>query len=128
VKRIASFLAVGGGGFLVDITTLWFALEILHLAPIPARLVAFAAALLFTYALNRAITFADRETGGAKKLGLYTLASLLSGAANIGVYVALLEVLPVTPLAPYIAMPIGVAVGLISNFSLYNFAVFRAAR
>lgn len=128
MKRIVSFLAVGGGGFLVDITTLWFALEILHLEPIPARLLAFAAALLFTYTLNRAITFADRETAGAKKMGLYTLASVLSGAVNVGVYVALLEVLPATPLAPYIALPIGVGAGLISNYSLYNFAVFRAAR
>jgi hypothetical protein len=31
-------------------------------------------------------------------------------------------------MAPYIAMPIGVGVGLIANFTLYNFAVFRAAR
>jgi putative flippase GtrA len=128
VRRIASFLAVGSGGFLVDLTCLWIGLEILGLAPVPARLAAFCVALLFTYSLNRSITFADRETAGAKRLGLYALASVLSGAANIAVYAALLQVLPETRMAPYIAMPIGVGVGLIANFTLYNFAVFRAAR
>lgn len=128
MRRIASFLAVGACGFAVDFVSLWAALGQLQWTPIPARLLAFATALLFTYALNRFITFSDRDASGRRKFGLYALASAVAGSANIGVYAAMLQVLPPGSLAPYIAMPVGTAVGLIANFLLYNFVVFCAAR
>lgn len=128
ISRFTTFLAVGGAGFLVDVTGLWIGIEIVRLPPVPARLAAFAATIAFTYFLNRATTFADRPHRGIGQAVLYAIVSVTAGIANIATFVALLYALPPWRFAPYVAMPAGVAVGLVINFTLYSFAVFRPHR
>ncbi|RAI01603.1 hypothetical protein DLJ53_09270 [Acuticoccus sediminis] len=128
VLRFLKFAVVGGAAFVVDAALFAGGVEIAGLAPVPARLLAFSVALSFSFALNRAVTFADRPRRGARQFALYAAASVLAGAANLSTFAAVLWVLPPAALAPYIAMPIGVAVGLAINFALYNLAVFAPAQ
>jgi len=124
-SRVIYFLGVGTAGFVFDMTCLWFWIEICRLGPVPARLLAFAASICLTYVLNRSITFADRPSRGFEQAILYAIVSIAAGVANVATYIAMLHLLPPFRSAPYIALPVGVAVGMIINFTLYNFAVFR---
>ena len=126
MNRLFKFLAAGGAGFAVDFTTFWAMLKFAHLPPLPARLIAFAIAVVFTYVFNRAFTFADRPRRGRVEWATYFAASAVAAVVNIGVFTVALKFLGAWPLAPYAAMPIGVAAGLVVNFVCYNFIVFRA--
>jgi putative flippase GtrA len=126
VARLLKFLSVGAAGFVVDFTTMCAMITFAHLAAIPARLIAFAVSIVFTYIFNRAFTFADRPRRGGEWMR-YTLVSAVAAAVNLGAFATALQALGTHAFAPYIAMPIGVAVGLLVNFFCYNFLVFRAA-
>jgi len=128
MTRIAKFLLVGAAGFVCDLSFLWFFIRGLGFSPIPARLFSFVCAVAFTYALNRRTTFADRPYRGPNQIIKYFLASGLAGLANILVYIAVLSALGQGQFTPFIAMPVGVAVGLVINFTLYNFEIFRPER
>jgi len=125
IRRFAKFLVVGGGGFIIDFATMWALLNFGALAAMPARLIGFAAALAFTYALNRRFTFADRSSRGAATAAAYVAVSVVAAIINLGCFALALQLLQPWPLAPYLAMPIGVAAGLVVNFAAYNFLVFR---
>lgn len=125
-QRFSRFLGVGAIGFVVDFGIFAFAIEVLSLAPIPARLIAFISAATLTWALNRRFTFADRaSTGRTSELGRYALSSAAAGAANLAVYSAILFVFGATWPIPYLALATGVGAGLLINFGLYNKLVFR---
>jgi putative flippase GtrA len=128
MARISKFLFVGVAGFLCDFSFLWFFIRCLGLDPISGRLSSFACAVAFTYALNRRTTFADRPYRGPRQIVKYFLASAIAGLANLFVYIELLSTLGERPLAPFVAMPVGVAVGLVINFTLYNFEIFKPER
>jgi len=127
VARLARFVLVGGAGFVVDFATMWGLLTLAHLPPIPARVGAFAITVAFTYVLNRAFTFADRPRRGREEWIAYGLVSIAAAVVNLGGFALALHALGPRPFAPYVAMPIGVAAGLVVNFVCYNFLVFRAA-
>ena len=125
-QRFSRFLGVGAIGFVVDFGVFAFAIEVLSLAPIPARLIAFISAATLTWALNRRYTFADRASAGrTSELGRYALSSAVAGAANLAVYSVILFIFGAAWPIPYLALAIGVGAGLLINFGLYNKIVFR---
>ena len=125
-RRIGLFLLVGLVGFVVDAGLLTFGIHVMSLGPKLSRLFSFLAAVLVTWALNRSYTFADKATGRrGSELVRYAATSCISASLNLGVYWLVLEILPETAAAPYMALVLGVAAGLVSNFTLYRFVVFR---
>ncbi|CAH1653783.1 GtrA family protein [Chelatococcus asaccharovorans] len=128
--KVAAFLVAGGIGFLVDAGLLWVGLNTLELSALAARAISFTAAMLTTWVLNRSLAFAsqrDRARGHGSELALYGLATLFSGAINIGLYLVVIEALGRGGIYPFIALAAGVGAGLVSNFLLYNFVVFRGS-
>jgi putative flippase GtrA len=125
-RRIGSFLVVGGIGFAVDAGLLAAGISLLSLGPRVSRVISFLAAVLVTWMLNRSFTFADRasERRGGELLR-YVLTSGVSACLNLGVYFLALMVWPDAGLAPYVALVLGVATGLVCNFTLYRLVVFR---
>jgi putative flippase GtrA len=125
-RRIVSFLVVGGVGFAVDAGLLAVGISLLSLGPRVSRVISFLAAVLVTWLLNRSFTFADRaseRSGG--ELVRYVLTSSVSACLNLGVYFLALMAWPDAELAPYVALVLGVATGLVCNFTLYRLVVFR---
>lgn len=116
MQRLLKFLVVGTGGFVVDFSTMWALLTFPHLRPIAARVVAFAVAIVFTYVFNRAFTFADRPRRGRAEWLSYALVSAAAAVVNLGVFVVALRTVGGNAYSPYIAMPIGVAAGMVVNF------------
>jgi len=125
MQRLIRFLVVGGAGFVVDFTTMWAMLNFAHLSPLPARLVAFGLTVAFTYVFNRTFTFADRPRRGRDEWATYIGVSIAAAVVNIGVFLLALKFMGAWTLAPYTALPIGVAAGLVVNFVGYNLLVFR---
>ena len=126
MRRLCRFLSVGAAGFVVDFTTMWVMLTLARLPPMPARVIAFVVTIIFTYVFNRAFTFADRPQRGKGEWASYALVSAAAAILNLGVFAFALKSLGQHPFGPYLAMPIGVAAGLVVNFLCYNFLVFRA--
>lgn len=123
--RILSFALVGVVGFVVDAAVL--ALLIFWLGPYGGRAVSFAAAVLTTWALNRATTFRDRAGGLplAVELGRYALAMCLGGAVNYGIYAALVGAFGAGGVVPYAALGAGSLAGMAVNLAAAHYAVFR---
>ena len=125
-RRVRSFAAVGLIGFVVDAGLLAVGTTLLSMGPRVSRVISFPAAVLVTWILNRSFTFADRVS--PRKTGeflRYGMTSVVSAGLNLGVYFLALALLPDYAVAPYIALVFSAASGLISNFILYRFVVFR---
>lgn len=120
------FALVGGAGFFVDYAVLIAATDLL--GPYFGRLVSFACAMTFTYALNRRFSFAAQ----AKAIGWvsgwfrFAVANSLGALLNLGVYSALVWTRGDDPLWQMAAVAAGSIAGLGANYLLSSRWVFRS--
>lgn len=125
MKRVLLFAVAGAAGFLVDAGILALLLWATPLGPLVARLFAIAAAMLFTFWLNRSFTFgrSDRSLAaeGARYGGIGISAALL----NYAVYSALILAFPT--LWPVFAVAIASLVAMVWSFLGYSRFVFGAS-
>ncbi len=125
IGRFLRFGLVGVAGFVVDAGLTQGLVDLAHVPPLIARIPAFAAAVLTTWALNRRFTFADRGSGPAARQFLAFLGSaLIAGAVNYAVFAA---VTVLTPLGqwPAAGVALGSVAGWIVNFTIADRLVFR---
>ena len=128
-SRFVRFAAVGAAGFFVNEAALALAHELLGAGPRLGWFIAFAPAVTFTWWGNRKLTFADKASEGP--LGMlaewarFVATNSLGAAANFIVYALLIGNAPYPLNIPYIALVVGVLVGLIFNFTLSKRLVFR---
>ncbi|WP_237152722.1 GtrA family protein [Oryzibacter oryziterrae] len=124
--RIIRFATVGGTGFVVD-AGITEALVYLGLSPYLARVLAVAAAIAVTYALNRRFTFktgaSDARRG--RERAAYLAVSLASIALNYAVYAAAIYLIP--GLQPVIGVAFGSGVAMFTNYFGYSRLVFAPA-
>ncbi|MGA2045545.1 MAG: GtrA family protein [Roseiarcus sp.] len=125
-RQIASFLAIGGFGFCVDATLTIVLAHGLGVAPLLARLPAFAAATLVNFALNRAFTFRSADADWRGALARYVLVCLGGLAVNYSVYAACVEIAAALdrPLSSTV-LTLCIACGSLAA-ALVTFAGFRA--
>ena len=123
--RIASFLAVGASGFVVDVAC-YVSLQALGVEHRLARFLSFWPALTWNWRLNRMLTFAERpRRPPARQWVQFALTSLLGLGVNVGGY-ALLTTF-VEPFAQHRlpALIVGVALGSVVNYLFANGYVYR---
>lgn len=125
------FGMVGAGGFVVDETVLFLVHYAAGLDPYSARALSIFCAMTFTWWGNRTFTFADRAaTGGLGSVAVewikFVLANAVGAVVNYAVYSLLVGFAPQPLNNPLLATALGVAVGLIFNFTLSSRFVFRA--
>lgn len=123
--RFLRFGLVGVAGFIVDAGLTQGLVDLAHLPPLAARLPAFVAAVLTTWALNRRFTFADRKAAPAGRQFLAFVASaLIAGVVNYAVFAA---VTLWTPLGawPAVGVAFGSVAGWLVNFTIADRLVFR---
>ncbi|MFC7395694.1 GtrA family protein [Chelatococcus sp. GCM10030263] len=126
LAKLIGFVVAGGTGFIVDAGVLFLGINTFGLGALAARGISFTAAVITTWLINRSITFAQqRGRRGRDEIFLYILATLASGALNLGVYALVLHLVGDAGWRPFAALVLGVGAGLVSNFLLYNFVVFR---
>jgi putative flippase GtrA len=93
------------------------------------RVISFLAAATFTWWGNRYFTFSDRRArgfaGALREWGRFILANAVGGLVNVGLYATLVKFAPPPLDNPFLALPFGVAAGLVFNFFFSRQLVFR---
>lgn len=115
------FLVAGAAGFAVD-SGLLLALSLgAGWAPLTARLVSFALALVATWLINRLWTFRTAaQDKSARRIGAeflgYSAVQVTGGAANFAVYASIVALTGVSPVQLLVALAAGSATGLLINY------------
>ena len=125
MRRTAAFAVAGAAGFLVDAGTLAFLLWATPLGPFVARVFAIAAAMAFTFWLNRTFTFGRSERSLAAEGARYGGVGISAALLNYAVYSALVLVFPA--LWPVLAVAIASLAAMIWSFLGYSRFVFGAS-
>ena len=129
-SRFLRFAVVGGAGFVVNEAALWFALNVLSLGKYGAGVFSFLCAVTFTWWGNRLLTFRDEAAVGAgamlREWAKFVAANSFGFAVNYGVYAGLIALAPGPLNNPYVALACGTAAGLVLNFALSQWLVFRS--
>lgn len=126
--QIGRFGLVGGVGFIVDGGLLW-GLSMMGWSPYIARLVSFPAAVVTTWALHRAFTFATAEKAAPRRqLGRYFGVQIVGALVNFAVFFAVLQMVGETPQTALAALAVGAVCGLIVNYAGSRCLVFSRRR
>jgi putative flippase GtrA len=124
-RRFATFALVGAGALAVDAGLLSLLMGA-GLERVPARALSLFAGMNFTFALNRAFTFADfRGQSLPRQYVLYVLANLTGAAVNYAVFLALTAKGAWLASAPLLAVGVGAIAGLGFNFTASRLTAFR---
>jgi putative flippase GtrA len=130
--EVATFLAVGGTGYVVDVT----AFNVLRthsvlstIDPSYARIVAVALAMVVTYFGNRRFTWRGRSSGDRRReVGLFVIFNLIGLGLSVATLVISHDLLGLTSrLADNIsANVVGLALGTLFRYWSYKTFVFTA--
>jgi putative flippase GtrA len=129
-QQFIKFSFVGGVGFLVDAGTFYLLIHFTPLGLVTARIFSsLAFAMSATYTLNRYLTFRDRRSSTILAEYLrFASANIVGNLLNIGTHSVLVETLPLFHAYPILGIIAGTAVGLVFNFTLSKYFVFRAVK
>jgi putative flippase GtrA len=122
--ELARFTAVGALGFVVDSSVLYAGLWA-GLGLYAGRVLSYIAAASFTWFLNRRFTFRSLEPVSVGEWLRFLAVNAVGGIANLGVYAALVARLATCAAHPVLAVAAGSLAGLLINFGLSRYAVFR---
>lgn len=122
MKRLFTFAVAGGAGFLVDASVLALFLWATPLGPLVARIFAIAAAMLFTFWLNRTFTFGRSHRGVAAEGARYGGVGISAALLNYAVYSALVLAFPA--LWPVLAVAVASLVAMVWSLLGYSRFVF----
>ena len=125
MKRVVLFAVAGGAGFLVDAGVLALLLWATPLGLFVARILAIAAAMLFTFWLNRTFTFGRSERSLASEGARYGGVGISAALLNYAVYSAILLAFPAFP--PVLAVAVASLVAMAWSFLGYSRFVFGAS-
>jgi putative flippase GtrA len=121
------FVMVGAAGFLVDAGALIFATAVLGLGLYSGRVFSYLCAATFTWICNRRFTFATTADPAVLQWLRFLGANAIGGAVNYGVYAAVVTFSAVGARYPVLGVAAGSAAGLILNFAVSKYWVFRRA-
>jgi putative flippase GtrA len=125
-KQFARFAAVGAAGFVVDAALLQAAIWWLGTGPYVGRVLSFLGAATFTWAANRAYTFAGASDSIPLVQWLRFLIANSAGAAiNFASYSAIVAWAGAGGAWPVIGVAVGSISGLGVNFAASRLWVFR---
>jgi putative flippase GtrA len=124
----ARFMLIGFIGFMVDATVLHLLVSGAGARPIVGRIGSFFCSSFVTWRLNRRYTFAGRSTGNGSfgEWLSYLWTSAMGAVINYAVFVVLVLTVPAVAAAPTLGVAAGSIAGMIVNFTLYKFVVFRS--
>ena len=127
-QRFVRFAAVGGAGFFVNEARFCSPMNCSQAGDKLGWFVAFIPAVTFTWWGNRNLTFAEHASEGhahVAEWARFVAANGLGAVANFAVYAVLTAYAPWPFRIAYIALAIGILVGLVFNFTLSKRLVFR---
>lgn len=92
-----------------------------------ARALSFSAAVIATWLLNRMFVF-DADAGGSMvaEYGRYFVTQVAGALSNLGVFVALIELMPRLGAIPIVPLAAGAVLGAVVNYAGAALWVFNA--
>lgn len=123
MKRLVWFLIAGSGGFLVDAGLTHALIDVAELSPFLARIPAIAAAMAFTWRVNRSRTFDPSPHSLAVEGFRYWAVGITSAILNYAIYSALIYNAPF--LQPIVAIIFASLAATAYSFFGYSRFVFR---
>lgn len=94
-----------------------------------ARALSFTAAVIATWLLNRMFVFdADANGSIVAEYGRYFVTQVAGALSNLGVFVALIELMPRLGATPIVPLAVGAALGALVNYAGATLWVFNARR
>lgn len=134
MKRLSggllAFGLVGAIGFAVDGGILTLLSQRFAVNIYLSRLFSFAIATITTWLLNRTFVFKAQELDAQKKrqeYGKYLLVQIGGALLNLGIFSALIKVLPSLQTIPVVPLAVGAVFGMLFNYSGSRFWVFKKA-
>ncbi len=126
IIRFIKFGIVGGSGVFVNMFLLWTGKEVLHLPLAVASLIAIVISIFTNFVLNNFWTWKDDSTTNKysffHRMWRYYITASLSAAIN---YITLIVLSEYVGIYYLIANLIGIGLGMIFNFALGEFWVFK---
>lgn len=125
-QEFVRFALIGAAGFLVDAGALTLATRGLGLDLYSGRVLSYLCAATFTWICNRRFTFAGADRSPAFVQWLRFLgANAIGGLVNYGVYALIVTFTAVGAAWPVIGVAAGSVAGLVFNFAVNKYWVFR---
>jgi putative flippase GtrA len=126
--KMIKFAMVGAGGFVVDCAVFALLHYVIGLPLMSARIGSFIVAATTTWFGNRVLTFELKGQGSwSEKLiqwQKFMLSASISAIPNLLCFKLMTELLPAFTGAVFIAMAVGILVGMVSNYLLSQYWVF----
>ncbi len=126
--KMVRFAVVGVGGFVVDCAVFALLHYIVGLPLMTARISSFIAAATTTWFGNRVLTFGFKGQGRwSDKLiqwQKFMFSASISAVPNLLCFKLMVELLPEFTGAVFIAMAVGILVGMVSNYLFSQYWVF----
>ena len=126
IIRFVKFGIVGGSGVFVNMFLLWFGKEALNLPLTIASLIAIGVSIFTNFVLNNFWTWKDDSTRNKysffHRMWRYYVTASLSAAIN---YITLIVLSEYVGIYYLLANLIGIGLGMIFNFGLGEFWVFK---
>tara|TARA_B100001059_G_scaffold233041_1_gene272205 strand:+ start:2557 stop:3030 length:474 start_codon:yes stop_codon:yes gene_type:complete len=126
--KIFRFATVGVGGFVVDCAVFVLLHYLIGLTLMSARIGAFIVAATTTWFGNRVLTFDCKEQGSwSDKLiqwQKFMLSASISAIPNLLCFQLVMQLLPEFTGAAFVAMAVGILVGMVTNYLFSQHWVF----
>lgn len=126
--KMVRFAVVGAGGFVVDCAVFALLHYIVGFPLMTARIGSFIAAATTTWFGNRVLTFGFRGQGRWSDKMIqwqkFMFSASISAVPNLLCFKLMVELLPVFTGAVFIAMAVGILVGMVTNYLFSQYWVF----
>src|SRR5690606_11575997 len=125
LREFILFGIAGTCGFVVDTAVLYLLNP--AIGPFYGRAVSFFAAVFTTWTINRAFAFKARKSAYSRKreFAYYFVLMLAGGVANYGAYTALVLAYPLVQQHLVIGVAVGSLAGMVINFLVSRFLLYR---
>lgn len=124
-RQFIRFSVVGTIGFIVDAGIVWiFTHKNIH--PIIAQIIAFSIAVIVTWLLNRNFSFTTSKRKWFYELLSYIFGTSIGSLISNGIYIFLVLRFSLFFHNPVFAVALGSLIGLIFNFTVSKFWVFKS--
>ncbi|RTZ15816.1 GtrA family protein [Vibrio aquaticus] len=123
--RLIKFAIVGGVGFIADASTFFVSHYLFQLHIFSARVIAFFIAATVTWLGNRLFTFNNKDVGITAQWFKFMLGACVSAIPNFMVFKSILFMVGDEGIAPMMALVVGILAGMVSNYLISSFWVFR---
>jgi hypothetical conserved membrane protein len=125
MRSLFLFAVSGGVGFLIDASVYYVSAHIFNFYI--SKIISFMFAVFFTWMFNRSITFKGYVKKGSIFIEFmkYLSSMTLGGLMNYLTFILLMNEYDLIKLYPVIGIACGSVVGMISNFILSKFLIYK---